>query len=177
MKSIIAASIAVLFGLGNASYAAANPPRKMAPRVMLKFGTMYGVDGPFLEFKVRGIPGDDLPWEIERVQGVLLTDGSLAILVRGLIIPDEEGVPENVRGINPSPTFRAAVSCLTEVGDNVEERNVISREFPANREGDSFIATRLDLPNPCAAPIVLILSGREDDWFAITGNEIEEEED
>ena len=149
------------------------------PRVMLKFGTNYGVDGPFLNYEIReGLPGDSRPWEVERIHGVLLEDGTLTILVRGLIIPDRPDVfPESVRGINPSPQFRAAVSCLNEVGDDVVIENVISQGFPANQQGDSFIHTKLELPETCAAPIVFILSGRNNVWFSVTGVENEEEEE
>ena len=49
------------------------------PRVILRFGTSYGVDGPFLGAtnSIRGIPGDDLPWEVERIEGILLSSAIL----------------------------------------------------------------------------------------------------
>ena len=120
--------------------------------------------------------------EIDRIFGVLLEDGTLTILVRGLIIPDREDVPEAVRGRNPSPQCRAAVTCLDEEErpdgtEVVVPRTIISEGFPANEEGDSFIHTKLELPETCAAPVVLIMSGGRDVWFSVTGVENEEEEE
>jgi hypothetical protein len=40
--------------------------------------------------------------------------------------------------------------------------------------GNSFIDQKLDLPNPCVAPIVFVMAGSEDKWFAVTGFEREE---
>jgi hypothetical protein len=39
-----------------------------APRLMIGFQTMYGVDGPFVGSanSIRGIVGDELPWEVEK---------------------------------------------------------------------------------------------------------------
>jgi hypothetical protein len=177
-KLLIGSLLAVVAGLAPLAPALANgkpqPPKvhkRERPKVMLKFGTMYAVDDAFLEYSIRGIPGDDLPWDVDRVHGVLLTDGSLAILVRGLIIPDEPGVPPEVAGINPADEFRAAVSCLAEENGAVVTKNIITQGFPATRTGDAFIHAKLDLPEDCVAPIVFILDGDEDDWFAVTGAE------
>src|SRR5262249_47988531 len=58
--------------------------------IILAFHTMYGVDGPFIgeENAIRGIVGDEAPWEIESVRGSLDTDGHLKITVRGLVFKD-----------------------------------------------------------------------------------------
>ena len=64
------ASTALVLSLGTnaASVALAhdskpNQHRKVRPpRVMLKFATNYGVDGPFRGFEIGGIPGDANPW-------------------------------------------------------------------------------------------------------------------
>jgi hypothetical protein len=140
---------------------------------------MYGVDGPFLggAFAIRGVEGDELPWEIDDVHGRLDADGHLSLRIRGLVFKDEEGVPEELRGINDETEFRAAVSCLTEEGDQVTTVNVVTRGFPATRSGDSVIRTTVELPNPCVAPVVLVLAGSEDKWFAVTGFESEEGEE
>jgi hypothetical protein len=36
--------------------------------------------------------------------------------------------------------------------------------------GDSTIDTMVTLPNPCVAPIVFVVAGSEDKWFAVTGS-------
>lgn len=146
-------------------------------RTLVAFSSMYGVDGPFVgeAFAVRDVPGDELPWEIESARGRLDADGHLTIRVRGLVFKDDPSVPEEIRGINDESEFRALVSCLTEVGDAVVTANVITDGFPATGSGDSTIVTTVDLPDPCVAPIVMVLAGSEDKWFAMTGFESEEE--
>jgi hypothetical protein len=142
-------------------------------KTLLAFQTMYGVDGPFVgeENPVRGVIGDELPWEIEAVDGKLETNGHLHLEVRGLVFADEPGVPPDIIGTNDEDQFRALVSCLTEKGDKVVEANVVTRGFPATPQGDSVIDAHLQLPNPCVAPIVMVLAGSEDKWFAMTGFE------
>jgi hypothetical protein len=148
-------------------------------KTLIAFSSMYGVDGPFVgeAFAIRDIPGDELPWEIRSARGRLDTDGHLTLQVRGLVFKDEEGVPEELRGINDETEFRAAISCLTEEGDAVTTANVVTQGFPASRSGDSLIRTTVELPNPCVAPIVMVLAGSEDKWFAVTGFESEEDEE
>lgn len=53
-------------------------------------------------------------------------------------------------------------------------KNVVTEGFPANVNGDSFINAKIELPNPCVAPVIMVLAGSEDKWFAVTGFEAEE---
>jgi len=146
-----------------------------APTI-LAFGTMYGVDGPFIgdANSVRGVEGDELPWEIGPVTGRLTTDGRLFLIVRRLVFKDDPSVPPELRGKNDEEKFRGLVSCLTGEGDHNVVRNVITEGFPATESGNSFIHARITLPNPCVAPVVMVLAGSEDKWFAMTGFESEE---
>ena len=67
------------------------------------------------------------------------------------------------------------MSCLTE--DEVEgivTANVTTKGFPADVNGNSFIDAKVVLPNPCIAPIVFVMAGSEDKWFAVTGFESED---
>ena len=148
-------------------------------RKILSFQTMYGVEGPFLgeTNSIRDVVGDDLPWEIAGfIRGDLTTSGRLHILVRGLVFADDPLVPPELVGTNDEAEFRGLVSCITEVGDAVETQNVITEGFPADEHGNSFIHARVELPNPCVAPVVMVLAGSEDKWFAVTGFESEEED-
>jgi len=143
------------------------------PRLMLAFRSMYGVDGPFIgdANAIRGIPGDEAPWEIARsVKGFLSTDGHLVISVRGVVFKNDPLVPPDLVGKNDETAFRGAVSCLTE-DPAKPTMNVISDGSPADADGNSFIDARLTLPNPCVAPIVFVLAGSEDKWFSVTGFE------
>jgi hypothetical protein len=145
------------------------------PKLLLAFGAMYGVDAGFVGSAnpIRGgIPGDDLPWDIDRAHGFLMSNGHLVIDVRGLVFANDPSVPPDIVGTNDETQFRGMVSCLIE-NDNgtVGEVHVISPGFPATTTGNSRINAMLDIPSTCIAPIVFVLAGSEDAWFATTGFE------
>ena len=150
----------------------APPPR------ILAFDHLYGVDGPFVgdAHPIRGVIGDELPWTIAGgIHGRLDTNGHLRIQVRGLVFTDDPIVPPELQGKNDEETFRALVSCMTEVSaTEVGTANVVTDGFTATPEGNSDIDAFITLPNPCIAPIVFVLSGSEDKWFAVTGFEAED---
>src|SRR5262245_38943289 len=129
---------------------------------ILSFKTMYGVNGPFLGTTnpVRGVNGDADIWLLKSAKGSLNSTGKLSIDVKGLVLPT---------GMNDSPEFRALVSCLAVNGSDVVETNVVTQGFPANTKGNAKIKAVVSLPQPCLAPIVMILAGDEDVWFAMTG--------
>jgi len=141
---------------------------------LLAFDDMYGVDGPFVGDgnPIRGVIGDELPWVIRSGKGTLGRDGHLRIRVRGLVFADDPSVPPELRGINDEATFRALVSCLSEdAAGGLITANVTTAGFPATVGGNSDINAMVELPNPCVAPIVFVLSGSEDKWFAVIGHE------
>jgi hypothetical protein len=145
---------------------------------ILTFDTMYGVEGPFLgeANAIRGVVGDEAPWEVEHfIKGRLAKNGRLQILVRGLVFADDPSVPPELVGKNDEETFRGLVSCLTEEDETVVTRSVETDGFPADEEGNSYIDAKVDLPNPCVAPIVFVMAGSEEKWFAVTGFESEDE--
>jgi hypothetical protein len=96
--------------------------------------------------------------------------------VKGLVFKDVPEVPPELRGKNDEAQFRAVVSCLTESGDAVKTANVITQGFPATASGDCSIRATVDLPNPCVAPVVMVLAGSEMKWFAVAGFESEDGE-
>jgi hypothetical protein len=158
----------------SASHHGDNPP---LPNI-LTFDTMYGVEGPFLgdANAIRGVVGDEAPWEIAHfIKGRLTRGGRLQIVVRGLVFADDPLVPPELVGKNDEENFRGLVSCLTEENETVVHRNVATPGFPADSDGNSFIDWKLDLPNPCIAPIIFVMAGSEDKWFAVTGNEQQED--
>lgn len=175
-------SIALLSGLALLGPQAAVAGRHLPPhrraQLLLGFNEMFGVDGAFVgdTSPVAGIPGDELPWEIEKAVGHLDTAGNLFLLVKGLVFKDDPSVPPELRGTNDETEFRAAVACLTEENGQVVQKNVLTTGFPATPEGNSLIIARVALPDPCIAPVVLVLAGSEDKWFSVTGFETEEDE-
>jgi hypothetical protein len=167
MRSSTFSAFAILAATGLALTAAAHEgmpgashhPKPHARHTILAFDTMYGV------------PGDESPWGVDRAFGTLDSDGDLVIVVRGLVFTDNPD--PTLIGKNDEDQFRGLVSCLTEDGDAVKEANVPTAGFPANRTGDSVIHAKVALPSPCVAPIVMVLAGSEDKWFAMTGFEQE----
>jgi hypothetical protein len=129
-------------------------PALAAPTVFRS--TLVGIEVPGTS--IRGVPGGGRPWSIEQGDVKLEEDGTLKVKVKGLIIPD--------LGNNPSPTFVATVSCLNP--DGTTAAPVRSAPVPATAEGDARIRERLDLPEPCLAPVVFVgnEAGR---WFAVSG--------
>jgi len=138
---------------------------------------MYGVDGPLLgeTNAIRGVIGDEAPWAIAHfIQGRLDTSGRLQILVRGLVFKDDPLVDPGLVGKNDESFYRGLVSCLTEDAQGgISTANVVTGGFTASVDGNSFIDETLVLPNPCIAPIVFVMAGSEDKWFAVTGFEAE----
>jgi hypothetical protein len=51
--------------------------------------------------------------------------------------------------------------------------NVMTKGYPATRTGNSVINEKLTLPSSCIAPVIFVMSGSEDKWFAVTGAELE----
>src|SRR5512143_1060815 len=164
------AMMAVLFG---ACALAIADDGDQGKHKVVEFTTMYGVDGPFINNNsIRGVLGDELPWTVGQVSGSLRSDGRLHIEVHGLVFSDDPSVPVNLRGINDEDQFRALVSCLTDGGGGtIATVNFTTGGFASTKTGDSHIDARIALPKQCVAPIVFILSGSEDKWFAVTGAE------
>jgi hypothetical protein len=163
---------------GDNNHQGENHHRDRPSHKILQFQNLYGVDGPFLgeANAIRGVEGDEAPWVIRSARGWLSDSGRLKIQVRGLVFADDPLSPPDLIGKNDETEFRGLVSCLTEVGDSVQEANVVTKGFKANERGDSNIDDRVDLPDPCVAPIVFVLAGSEDKWFAVTGFESPEDE-
>jgi hypothetical protein len=141
--------------------------------LIMTFDTMTPVAGPYAGAvnAVRGIAGAGLPWVLAGGSGSLSRDGHLLVRIRGLVLASHPSVPVSLRGTNPFPSFRAVVSCLSVGPDGtVAIANVGTGEFEASSSGNSDIDARVSLPQPCTAPILLVLgpSGAEH-WLAVTG--------
>ena len=140
--------------------------------VILSFTNMAGVNGPFLGAAnpLRGIDGDTLPWVVRSAKGTLTSSGRLSLAVKGLVFPsDDPNVPAELQGTNDEENFRAVVSCVTLNGGVMQNMNVTTEPFPASPKGNAKVRTTVSLPQPCLTPAVFIISGDEEDWFAVTG--------
>jgi len=148
------------------------PLSAFAQSTIISFGTMYGIDGGFLKHnQIRGVRGDYSPWAVGSASGSLTTDGHLVITARGIVFANDPSVPPNLVGTNDEPTFRGLVSCLVESKNTVATVNITTVGFPATTTGDSNIDAHVTLPPECVAPIIFVMSGSEDKWFAVTGGE------
>jgi hypothetical protein len=169
-----------MYGLSNNS-SAATSNNNSSGRAILRFDTMYAVNGPFVSHvpaqptdpNIRDVLGDSLPWAINKsIKGVLTANGDLRIQVRGLVFTDRP---------NDEANFRALVSCQTVENNAIVVKNAITVPFPTGgrhnnpnliARGNANIRARLTLPKPCIAPIVMILNGDGqvgNFWFAVTG--------
>lgn len=182
MKRAVLCAVVLLAAAGAASAKNDNHPGDQNDQghglpVILSFDTMYGVDGPLLgeTNAIRGVIGDEAPWAIAHfIKGRLDKSGRLQILVRGLVFKDDPLVDPSLVGKNDEPFYRGLVSCLTEDAQGgISPASVVTDGFPASVDGNSFINQTLVLPNPCIAPIVFVMAGSEDKWFAVTGFESE----
>jgi hypothetical protein len=174
-------SMPTFAGYGSSNNSNNSSGNSSSGRVILRFDTMYAVNGPFVSHApaqpgdptIRDVLGDSLPWKINKsINGVLTANGSLKIQVRGLVFPDRP---------NDEANFRALVSCQTVENKAIVVKNLITAPFPTGgrhnnpnliARGNATIKARLSLPNPCIAPIVMILNGDGqvgNFWFAVTG--------
>src|SRR5256885_10785168 len=57
---------------------------------IVSFETMYGVDEAFVKHnQIRGVRGDELPWEVGSAVGSLTVGGHLTISVRGIVFSSD----------------------------------------------------------------------------------------
>jgi hypothetical protein len=161
-----AASLAAL-ALGLAILAQATGAGSSDPPTVLKAETMAGVTGPYVGATgtaIRGVHGGGLPWAIDDAKVVLLAHGGLGVKVEGLVLAAGANA-----GTNPIAQFRAIVSCESIDGSGAAvTTNVTTDPFPASTAGDAKVATSVDLPSPCFAPVVFVTSPTGA-WFATTG--------
>jgi hypothetical protein len=134
---------------------------------VLKFKTMVGTVAPYTgpTNAIRGVPGAGAPWSIDKADGTLNANGDLAVKVTGLIV--------TATGTNPSPMFRAVVSCQSVDAGAAVIVNRVTAPFPATATGDASFNGSVDLPSPCIAPIVFVTNGVGDPpgvWFSVTGD-------
>ena len=124
---------------------------------LVSFDSMTAVTGSAVgAVNDRGIKGGGLPWVITSGTGLVDHQGDVLVTVKGLVIPP-------LGNINPVPSFKAIVSCITPGG----VVNVSTGNFPASMAGDSTINGHVDLPHPCKEPIVFVTSPGGA-WFAMS---------
>lgn len=166
MKKFSLALLSVLlfvsaFFAGSTTSVTAKEPK------ILEFDTMVGIPAALTRdaslAPLRGISGGGIPWTLTSAHGELKASGKLEIEVQGLVLATTLS--------NPSPVFRAIVSCVKSDGTFL---NILTDAFPATTGlasaggGNSQIETTVALPQPCIAPVIFVTSNGGA-WFAATG--------
>jgi hypothetical protein len=170
MKKFALLGMAIALFLASFSFGASASAK--TPKV-LEFDTMAGVPRPYTGpvNAIRGIPGGGLPWVVSFASGELSASGKLEITVMGLVIDpnDAAAIAAGRGGTNPSPNFKAIVSCLSKDAAGAPITvNISTGLFPADAAGNSQIEAQVSLPQPCIAPIIFVASPAGS-WFAATG--------
>lgn len=173
MKKFIPITLAAILILSMVFFTGSATPVTARGTNILEFSSMIGVPRPYTGpvNAIRGIPGGGLPWVVGSANGELKATGELEIVVVGLVIdPNDPGaIAAGRAGTNPSPTFKATVSCLSkDAGGNPLTVNVSTAPFPADALGNATIEDTVTLPSPCIAPIIFVGSPGGA-WFASTG--------
>lgn len=140
---------------------------------LLEFNTMIGVPRPFTggTNAIRGVPGGGLPWVIAFGKGKVSPEGSVDVLVKGLVFDpnDQAVIDRGIGGTNTVPNFKVIISCMSRDANGAAVIvNVSTGLFPADVEGNAHIKDTVALPSPCIAPIVFVTSPGGS-WFAATG--------
>ncbi len=173
MKKFILIAMAMVLIASTVSFAGSASTAQADESKVLQFNTMIGVPRPYTGAvnAIRGVPGGGLPWVISFGKGKLNPDGTIDVLVQGLVLdPNDPDVIASGRGgTNPITNFKAIVSCLSKDADgNPTTVNVPTGLFPADTAGNSHIQDIVSLPHPCIAPIIFVTSPTGS-WFASTG--------
>ncbi|MEW5829256.1 MAG: hypothetical protein AB1846_10235 [Chloroflexota bacterium] len=173
MKKLFLVTLAAVLVLS--TFFASGPVSTASARdtKVMEIKSMIGLPRPYTGATnaIRGVPGGGLPWVISFAEGSLKSNGKLDIKVSGLVFDpaDPDVIARGIGGTNTVPNFMAIVSCLSKDADgNPVTVNVSTGLFPADAAGNSRIKAKLDLPQPCIAPIIFVTSPTGA-WFAATG--------
>jgi hypothetical protein len=93
---------------------------------------------------LHGVSAGFAPWVLKLGAFQLLGNGKVEVVIRGLVIP-ELGTP------GPVKTVEAAIYCGNETAPAATTDSA-----PLSEQGDAVITSRVDLPDTCLTPAVLI---------------------
>lgn len=104
---------------------------------------------------VRGVNPGGQPWVISRLSADVRTDGRFSVDGRGLLLGGGDGI-----GTNGTQSVRARLFCGAA--------SFLSDFVPLEANGDFRIEGQFTdaLPPECAAPVLLIVSNANGNWFA-----------
>src|SRR5512140_1509287 len=163
MKKVFLVSLVMVLALSMFSASGGVTRASADESKLVEFNSMIGVPRPYTggTNAIRGVPGGGLPWVVEFGKGKVSPEGDVDVMVRGLLIDpnDPAAIAAGRGGTNPSPTFKAVVSCLSkDASGSPTVVNVSTQLFPATPTGNSSIEDVVALPHPCIAPIIFVTS-------------------
>lgn len=147
VRVLVSLALLGVLAVGSVSATSAGGPKVLDARLV-------GI--PTGGLSLHGIAGGGVPWMIDSGKAKLFADGRLEVEVEGLLL---------LNGTNPIPHGRAIVTCSSVA---VASSPIV----PFSPAGDAFVATQVELPDPCLAPAVFfagVLPNGAERWFAVTG--------
>jgi hypothetical protein len=93
---------------------------------------------------LHGVTAGGAPWVLKASNLTLLSDGGIAVAIKGLVIP-ELGTPGPVTEVN------ASLFCGNETTPAA-----VTKSVPINEKGNATIIDKVALPAGCVAPVFLI---------------------
>ena len=117
---------------------------------------------------IGGVNSCGKVWKLKSGKAELSHNGTLEVEVKGLVLDDAStgnanGTPDGVDAV------AAAVICNGPSGPAVAAQ---AEPTPLSKAGDAKIKVKLDLPNGCIAPVVVLrerYEGKIGGWLAGTG--------
>jgi hypothetical protein len=117
---------------------------------------------------IGDVPSCGKIWKLKSGEAELKHNGSLEVEVKGLVLNDTtvgefNGTPDGVDAV------AAAVLCNGPDGLKVAAQ---TEPVPLSKKGDAKIKVKVDLPNGCVGPIVVLrerYEGKIGGWLAATG--------
>jgi hypothetical protein len=176
LRAVLAVGVIGITTLAAGTGATAS--RKERSATLLEFESMIGNPRPYTGAPgaLRGINAGGAPWALTNGHGELKSNGRLELAISGLVLDplDPALVTAGVAGTVPAPIlaagYNAVVSCLSKDASGAAVTvNVPAGAVPTDTAGNALFKTRVTLPKPCIAPIVLVTSATGTAWFATTG--------
>ncbi len=104
---------------------------------------------------IGGVASGGLPWVVSKGEAKIHKDGKLQVEVRGLVLSGP-GVPANLEGTTgPITDVRASLVCGGSGGVVVATTDPV----PLTPAGDARIQAKVEVPEFCFGPIVLVRIG------------------
>lgn len=124
--------------------------------------TLTGVAG-----NIRGINGGGLAWSIGDAEASLKAGGKLDVSFDDLVFAAGPNT-----GKNTIASMAVVVSCLDSTNQVTNVRTdpfPVTLGTPAEGGGRGAVETRVALPSPCLAPVMMITNATGTAWFAVDG--------